>query len=94
MVHVLVVEDDVKLNQIVCSSLSAAGYTAHGCLNAQGADGQPLGVLQKDRFDIPHQFRECRSQMYGDSAQKSQGQGGAEESAQKRNFQQSGQLRK
>ena len=37
MVHVLVVEDDVKLNQIVCSSLSAAGYAAHGCLNAQEA---------------------------------------------------------
>ena len=37
MVHVLVVEDDVKLNQIVCSSLNAAGYAAHGCLNAAGA---------------------------------------------------------
>ena len=37
MVHVLVVEDDVKLNQIVCSSLSAAGYDAHGCLNAREA---------------------------------------------------------
>lgn len=37
MVHVLVVEDDVKLNQIVCASLSAAGYAAHGCLNAQEA---------------------------------------------------------
>ena len=37
MVHVLVVEDDVKLNQIVCSSLSAAGYAAHGCLNAREA---------------------------------------------------------
>ena len=34
MVHVLVVEDDVKLNQIVCSSLNAAGYAAHGCLGA------------------------------------------------------------
>ena len=37
MVHVLVVEDDVKLNQIVCASLNAAGYTAHGCLNAREA---------------------------------------------------------
>ena len=37
MVHVLVVEDDVKLNQIVCSSLNAAGYAAHGCLNAREA---------------------------------------------------------
>lgn len=37
MVHVLVVEDDVRLNQIVCSSINAAGYTAHGCVNAQQA---------------------------------------------------------
>ena len=37
MVHVLVVEDDVKLNQIVCASLNAAGYAAHGCLNAREA---------------------------------------------------------
>ncbi|MGN0990481.1 MAG: response regulator transcription factor [Candidatus Ventricola sp.] len=37
MVHVLVVEDDVKLNQIVCASLVAAGYAAHGCLNAKEA---------------------------------------------------------
>jgi len=37
MVHVLVVEDDVRLNQIVCASLNSAGYTAHGCLNAQEA---------------------------------------------------------
>ena len=37
MVHVLVVEDDVKLNQIVCTSLNAAGYQTHGCLNAREA---------------------------------------------------------
>ena len=37
MVRVLVVEDDVKLNQIVCSSLTAAGYEARGCLNADEA---------------------------------------------------------
>ncbi|MDO5300571.1 MAG: response regulator transcription factor [Clostridia bacterium] len=37
MVHVLVVEDDARLNQIVCASLRAAGYTPHGCLNAQQA---------------------------------------------------------
>lgn len=37
MVRMLVVEDDVKLNQIVCASLNASGYTAHGCLNAQEA---------------------------------------------------------
>ncbi len=37
MVHVLVVEDDTRLNQIVCASLSAAGYTPHACLNAAQA---------------------------------------------------------
>lgn len=28
MVHVLVVEDDIRLNQIVCASLRSAGYDA------------------------------------------------------------------
>ena len=37
MIHVLVVEDDARLNQIVCAGLNAAGYAAHGCLNAQEA---------------------------------------------------------
>ena len=37
MVHVLVVEDDKRLNQIVCSSLNAAGYAAHGAESAQQA---------------------------------------------------------
>ena len=37
MIHVLVVEDDARLNQIVCAGLSAAGYAAHGCLNAPEA---------------------------------------------------------
>lgn len=37
MVHVLVVEDDERLNQIVCASLRAAGYAAHSALNAQQA---------------------------------------------------------
>ena len=34
MVHVLVVEDDVRFNQIVCASLNAAGYAVQGCTNA------------------------------------------------------------
>lgn len=37
MVRVLVVEDDTNLNRMVCSSLTAAGYTAHGCLSAKEA---------------------------------------------------------
>ncbi len=48
MVHVLVVEDDVKLNQIVCSSLRAAGYAAHGCLNAQDA----FDEMQRGAIDV------------------------------------------
>ena len=38
MVRVLVVEDDARLNQIVCASLRAAGYEAIGCANAAQAD--------------------------------------------------------
>ena len=37
MVHVLVVEDDVRFNQIVCASLNAAGYAVRGCTNASEA---------------------------------------------------------
>ena len=48
MVHVLVVEDDVKLNQIVCTSLNAAGYAAHGCLNAREA----FDVLYSGSMDV------------------------------------------
>ena len=34
MVHILVVEDDVKLNQIVCTYLNDSGFEAKGCLSA------------------------------------------------------------
>ena len=37
MVHVLVIEDDVRFNQIVCASLNAAGYAVQGCTNASEA---------------------------------------------------------
>ena len=37
MVHVLVVEDDARFNQIVCASLNAAGYAVQGCTNASEA---------------------------------------------------------
>lgn len=37
MVNILVVEDDLKLNQIVCSYLCDSGYTAKGCLNPSEA---------------------------------------------------------
>ncbi|HWT76469.1 MAG TPA: response regulator transcription factor [Mobilitalea sp.] len=37
MVNILVVEDDVKLNQIVCTYLKDNGYHATGCLNPREA---------------------------------------------------------
>ena len=37
MINILVVEDDAKLNQIVCTYLNDRGYTAKGCLNVRDA---------------------------------------------------------
>jgi two-component system OmpR family response regulator len=37
MVHILVLEDDVKLNQIICTYLNDSGFNAKGCLNANAA---------------------------------------------------------
>ena len=37
MINILVVEDDVKLNQIVCTYLNDRGYKAKGCLNPREA---------------------------------------------------------
>ncbi|MEE1313776.1 MAG: response regulator transcription factor [Lachnospiraceae bacterium] len=37
MIHILVVEDDEKLNQIVCTYLNDRGFQAKGCLNANTA---------------------------------------------------------
>ena len=37
MIHILVVEDDVKLNQIVCTYLNDNGFQAKGCLSASDA---------------------------------------------------------
>ena len=34
MIHILVVEDDIKLNQIVCTYLNDNGYNAVGCKTA------------------------------------------------------------
>ena len=48
MVRVLVVEDDARLNQIVCASLRAAGYEAIGCANA----AQATDALHGDGADI------------------------------------------
>lgn len=37
MINILVVEDDVKLNQTVCTYLNDSGFSAKGCLNANEA---------------------------------------------------------
>lgn len=37
MINILVVEDDVKLNQIVCTYLNDSGYQSKGCLSANEA---------------------------------------------------------
>lgn len=37
MNHILVVEDDIKLNKIVCASLNGNGYNAIGCITAMEA---------------------------------------------------------
>ncbi len=37
MVHILVLEDDAKLNQLVCTYLNDSGFAAKGCLRASDA---------------------------------------------------------
>jgi len=37
VINILVVEDDEKLNQLVCTYLSDNGYNTKGCLNARDA---------------------------------------------------------
>lgn len=37
MINILVVEDDAKLNQLVCTFLNDSGFHAKGCLNANDA---------------------------------------------------------
>ena len=37
MIHILVLEDDVKLNQVVCTYLNDSGFAAKGRLDATSA---------------------------------------------------------
>lgn len=37
MINILVLEDDVRLNQTVCTYLNDSGFRAKGCLNANDA---------------------------------------------------------
>lgn len=45
MVHILVVEDDIKFNQIVCSYLNNSGFETKGCTNVPDAYNELCGNL-------------------------------------------------
>lgn len=45
MIHILVVDDDPKLNQTVCAYLNDSGYEAKGCLSADSAYDELYGTL-------------------------------------------------
>ncbi len=48
LVNILVVEDDLKLNQIVCSHLTKNGYSATGCFTADEA----YNVMYNSFYDM------------------------------------------
>jgi len=48
MINILVVEDDVRLNQIVCACLNDNGYAAKGCLNPNEA----YDLMYNNLFDL------------------------------------------
>ena len=48
MVHILVVEDDPRLNQLVCAFLNDSGFEAKGCLNANDA----YDALHNSLYDL------------------------------------------
>ena len=48
MINILIVEDDIKLNKIVCASLDAHGYHSVGCLSAMEAFDKMIDV----KFDL------------------------------------------
>jgi len=48
MINILVVEDDEKLNKIVCSSLNSHGYLSTGCLKANEAFDKMIEI----KFDL------------------------------------------
>ena len=48
MINILVVEDDIKLNQIVCAHLTGEGYAAKGCLNPSEA----YDLMYNSLYDI------------------------------------------
>ena len=52
MIQVLVVEDDVQLNKIVCSYLRNSGFEATGCLNATDAYREMYNLYELIISDI------------------------------------------
>jgi len=48
MIHILVVEDDLKLNQIVCTCLNNSGYSAKGAPNANEA----YNLMYNSPYDV------------------------------------------
>lgn len=48
MIKILVVEDDEKLNQVVCTYLNDSGFWAKGCLNA----GSAYDEMYNNRYDL------------------------------------------
>jgi len=48
MINILVVEDDTKLNQLVCTYLNDNGYNARGCLNPREA----YDVMYNSLYDV------------------------------------------
>lgn len=53
MIHILVVEDDEKLNRIVCTYLNDSGFHAKGCLSAKEAyDGMYSHIYELIVSDI------------------------------------------
>ncbi|MBY0217797.1 response regulator transcription factor [Paenibacillus illinoisensis] len=48
MIKIIIVEDDRKLNQIVCTHLNKNGYSAKGCMNVNEA----YNVMYNDMYDL------------------------------------------
>ena len=48
MIHILVLEDDAKLNQTVCTYLNDSGFHAKGCLNA----GEAYNEMYNNLYEL------------------------------------------